>query len=378
MSYWESDPLIFALVAGGALVHVDDVPNGSACGCVCPYCKQPLVAKNAGDILIHHFAHQKGACKWAAEMAVTMLLREILERERRMHVVSAGYHDSNDNRVHRFSPDGWLDIKAVSTVALDELKTPAIALSCVDEHGVSFEILLVVVLAQRLTNEQVIRLRNDGRCVLSADFKEAYAGMRDVKGRHFSRHDFFLKAQDPEFLSAMLMGGDEWGAMRWLVHPERDNAAAAAEELYRKKREEERRAYEEERKARELEHQREMERIRLGKERLRAEMERRSAEAERMRAEKERARAEAERRRPELLERAIEAEKRAFADEGVEALLKVERGAKTYVDGCPLLGQADVDADCGGYLLSRDKCIFFEGQRTYVIGCTARQNGIGV
>ena len=44
-------------VATGKLVSVSEVPNGLGCGAVCPGCEQSLVARNAGIVRQHHFAH---------------------------------------------------------------------------------------------------------------------------------------------------------------------------------------------------------------------------------------------------------------------------------------------------------------------------------
>ncbi|MGG6495635.1 UNVERIFIED_CONTAM: competence protein CoiA, partial [Bacteroidetes bacterium 56_B9] len=52
----------------GHLVHVDDVPNGEACGCTCPKCGSKLIAKNKGQHNQHHFAHiGKRKCEGAVE-----------------------------------------------------------------------------------------------------------------------------------------------------------------------------------------------------------------------------------------------------------------------------------------------------------------------
>ena len=42
----------------GKLIYIDESKNGLACECVCPGCKQPLVAKNNGKKNEHHFAHK--------------------------------------------------------------------------------------------------------------------------------------------------------------------------------------------------------------------------------------------------------------------------------------------------------------------------------
>ena len=39
------------------IVHVDSVPNGKRCNCVCKNCGDNLVAKNNGKIIQHHFSH---------------------------------------------------------------------------------------------------------------------------------------------------------------------------------------------------------------------------------------------------------------------------------------------------------------------------------
>ena len=357
MSGWESDPLLYAVDAEGSLVHVDSVANGSACGCTCPSCGQPLVAKNTGSMLVHHFAHRRGACKWAAETAVVLIAERILQDLGAMHVEGAGYMDLCEDCWFYFSPYGKLQIENVSQRGINGRQAPALVVSCVDEAGVECEFALVAVLARRMTEEQVEELRGECGNVLAIDFKAAYASMRDIEGRHFSRAEFFRMAQDRSFLKAALKGEEGSEMLRWLAHSRRDAAEAQADQWYRKRRGEETETWL-------REYEREIEEMRLRNERERAAEERQHAEEER--------------RKAELREQLAEAEQLAFEREGVEALPKVKHGVSFFVDECPLLGQADVVADCGGYAWSPDKCIFFEGQRRYYIGCTARRNGVGL
>jgi competence CoiA-like predicted nuclease len=63
------------------LVHVDQVKNGLECDCICPQCGEPLIAKNQGDIKIHHFAHQsESECLHAYESMLHLLAKEVIDK----------------------------------------------------------------------------------------------------------------------------------------------------------------------------------------------------------------------------------------------------------------------------------------------------------
>lgn len=73
--------LTYALNEKGNSVHVDSVPNGNECGCVCPSCGSSLCAKNGGYEREHHFAHLKGSdCIDAAEKMCHIMAKEALQR----------------------------------------------------------------------------------------------------------------------------------------------------------------------------------------------------------------------------------------------------------------------------------------------------------
>ena len=74
--------LTYALNTEGDLVHIDSVPNGNECGCVCPHCKSELCAKNggSGEKMVHHFAHLSGSdCVGAIESALHKMAKDVMK-----------------------------------------------------------------------------------------------------------------------------------------------------------------------------------------------------------------------------------------------------------------------------------------------------------
>lgn len=66
----------------GKLMHISMVDKGLKCGCVCPACKHPLIARK-GEKTVHHFAHANLAeCAKGMETALHLSAKEILERRK--------------------------------------------------------------------------------------------------------------------------------------------------------------------------------------------------------------------------------------------------------------------------------------------------------
>jgi hypothetical protein len=71
--------MTFALSSNGRVVHIDDVPNGVQCGCICPQCKRLLIAKNGGYKRAHHFAHESETkCKGGTETIIHLAAKQIV------------------------------------------------------------------------------------------------------------------------------------------------------------------------------------------------------------------------------------------------------------------------------------------------------------
>lgn len=75
--------------AEGKMVHVDNVPNGLNCGCICPCCHEKLKARQ-GNERAHGFAHhskkRKANLKICYEVTMYKLAEQIIQTEKRIHV----------------------------------------------------------------------------------------------------------------------------------------------------------------------------------------------------------------------------------------------------------------------------------------------------
>lgn len=65
----------------GVLIHIDNVVSGKACGCQCPSCNAPLIARK-GDRRENHFAHEGLTCKYAFETVLHMLAKQIIDNSK--------------------------------------------------------------------------------------------------------------------------------------------------------------------------------------------------------------------------------------------------------------------------------------------------------
>lgn len=75
--------LIYALKDGVA-TSIENVESGLKCGCTCPSCGEPLVAKK-GAKRTHHFAHYFGHnCEYGYETSLHLAAKEILSKANRI------------------------------------------------------------------------------------------------------------------------------------------------------------------------------------------------------------------------------------------------------------------------------------------------------
>ncbi len=74
--------LIYAL-KDNKTIHISEVESGFKCGCVCPACGEPLIAKK-GSKVIHHFAHYAGHnCEHGYESSLHIAAKEIINNAKK-------------------------------------------------------------------------------------------------------------------------------------------------------------------------------------------------------------------------------------------------------------------------------------------------------
>ena len=77
--------LIYAL-KDNSIISINDVESGLKCGCICPACGEPLIAKK-GSKMMHHFAHHSGhTCEYGYESSLHLAAKEILSKAKTMMI----------------------------------------------------------------------------------------------------------------------------------------------------------------------------------------------------------------------------------------------------------------------------------------------------
>jgi hypothetical protein len=80
-------------LSGSTLYEPNGVPNGKACGCICPACKRPLIARQGAAT--PHFAHAPGEdCARGFETAVHLAAKQIIAERREVRLPIVEYRST--------------------------------------------------------------------------------------------------------------------------------------------------------------------------------------------------------------------------------------------------------------------------------------------
>jgi len=202
--------LPFAIrLSDSQLVSAADVPRGAACGCICPGCRNPLLAKQ-GTEREWHFAHvQATDCTDGYEKSVHELAKQRIQQEKRLLLppIEASAHGWD---VYGRLVEEMLCVMEARRVRLDDCKksyphgevTPDLTGRRKDR-----EILVEITVFHRLMPEKQARLIETGVPVLEIDL-----GV-------FKTQQATLERLDAELF-------ENFKNRRWIWHPKLDEAKA--------------------------------------------------------------------------------------------------------------------------------------------------------
>ena len=148
------EKLLYAL-QDNQLVSINDVPSGQNCNCICPACKQPLVAKK-GNIRIHHFAHARNSdCKYGYETSSHLLAKEIISNATYITLPIVTFGSYNTMQILESRQVKIKDVKC-ELFLLDNIK-PDIIIDT--EEG---KIIIEIYVTHKVDDNKLKKIRNLG------------------------------------------------------------------------------------------------------------------------------------------------------------------------------------------------------------------------
>lgn len=184
------------------LVHISDAERGKNCGCVCPACELPLLAKK-GPKLAEHFSHQGGrACAGVRETNAHAWAKKVLSVRKEIYLppvigMAAGKRlETHAGRLYRFE-DARLEKRTGSII-------PDVVL--VDARG--RELIVEILVTHACDEMKIAKIRDQGTPALEVD-------MGDLK-----------EAETEEVIVDALIGANPVGRAprEWLHNPKIERA----------------------------------------------------------------------------------------------------------------------------------------------------------
>lgn len=287
----ESLPILYGRsVMTGELVHVDDAPNGKACGCVCPDpgCGQSLIARNNGKKKIHHFAHIGGTCAWSAEYLLAELALEVINERGSVWFPELSYEVPGTHLPERVSEGMELPVCCAEKIEVEGRKAPAIALEIRTSRG-GARYVFVPELVHVLDGEQIASLRKECRGIVRMGFRSLMRSMKALEGKHYDREELAVRIQSKEVMEELLSGRRQ-GHLSWVWNAKAKELSDRAWRLYTQKKEEERQKAETEKERRAAIDHEKREKVRLAAAKRAEEERAQLAQAAKAAAEREAAR----------------------------------------------------------------------------------------
>ena len=213
--------------ADGQLIDVHEAERGAHCGCHCPSCGTPLIARQ-GEEKVWHFAHRtRGdelfpdhACAYSFFVSIRLMARQLLSAGQALALPAATGQVEREAkelglrraRVYRIAPGG---VVVLSQVELEPRRGGVTLDLCGRVHDA--ELLVVFSHPGRSLPERVRALRGERLGVLAIDLQRLALDFATARTCQQSYHDLLS-----QFLA------QETAARQWLFHPREARMRARA------------------------------------------------------------------------------------------------------------------------------------------------------
>ncbi len=149
----------------GKLLHIAAAEKGLACGCICPGCKLPLVARK-GNINAPHFAHHSTkSCAHAVETAMHLACKAILIERREIVLPKVEIDFSTYRNPLLIAPEQRYKLSEIREESPIEDLVPDLMV-CVEGHPLLIEIFVT----HRVDELKQIKIERMGIATIEVDF----------------------------------------------------------------------------------------------------------------------------------------------------------------------------------------------------------------
>ena len=200
------------------LVDVADVPRGSKCGCLCPSCKTPLIARH-GDVNEWHFAHAsrsisgkiEKSCEFSFFVSVRLMARQIIGDKLDITLPACQGTLKKFDRNSARNVKERFTVTGSKTIRLSDVRVEAMfAETSVDIIGQvgDFQFVLYLVHPGRKTPQALFNPENTHCGIISVSLTNLPEKFRQIAKSKISYQSILLK-----FLS------EDLDSKRWVFHP---------------------------------------------------------------------------------------------------------------------------------------------------------------
>ena len=194
------------------LVHISQVQQGLACGCVCVCCKKPLVARK-GPLLVHHFAHYRGAeCVKAVETALHLAAKGILADRREIRLPAVEIRLDYGPRV-LLSPEKTFALNDVQA----ECRTGDIVPDILARCGTTW-LMIEVRVTHPVDQAKLKKIRELGISALEIDLSSAHRTFSqdelcDAIVNQTANKQWLFNVKSDEWKQVLLRSGEKIGTV---------------------------------------------------------------------------------------------------------------------------------------------------------------------